>query len=120
MIGSQDLLIALAIGLVMFGAKKLPELARGLGESVKEFKKGIANEPDPVPSTEPRPPAALASPAAPARHCANCQASLASGLDSLPEMRGSVYEYRLAAETPASLRPATLGPSSQGTSGMGI
>ena len=31
MIGSQDLIIALVIGLVLFGSKKLPELARGLG-----------------------------------------------------------------------------------------
>jgi sec-independent protein translocase protein TatA len=85
MIGSQDLLIALAIGLVMFGAKKLPELARGLGESVKEFKKGIATEPDPVPSTEPQSPAALAPPLAPARHCANCQASLQADWTHCPK-----------------------------------
>ena len=31
MIGSQDVIIALVIGLVLFGSKKLPELARGLG-----------------------------------------------------------------------------------------
>ena len=34
-----DLIILLVIVLVLFGAKKLPELARGLGQSVNEFKK---------------------------------------------------------------------------------
>jgi len=35
------LLIALVITLLFVGGKKLPELARGLGESVKEIKKGF-------------------------------------------------------------------------------
>ena len=34
-----DLIVLLVIVLVLFGAKKLPELARGLGQSVNEFKK---------------------------------------------------------------------------------
>ena len=34
-----DLIILLVIILVLFGAKRLPELARGLGQSVNEFKK---------------------------------------------------------------------------------
>jgi len=35
----QDLIVLLVIVLLLFGANKLPELARGLGQSVKEFKK---------------------------------------------------------------------------------
>lgn len=35
----QDLLVLLVIVLILFGAKRLPELARGLGQSVNEFKK---------------------------------------------------------------------------------
>jgi TatA/E family protein of Tat protein translocase len=34
-----DLIILLVLVLVLFGAKRLPELARGLGQSVNEFKK---------------------------------------------------------------------------------
>jgi sec-independent protein translocase protein TatA len=34
-----DLIIILVIVLVLFGAKKLPELARGLGQSMNEFRK---------------------------------------------------------------------------------
>ena len=34
-----DLIVIMVIVLVLFGAKKLPELARGLGQSLGEFKK---------------------------------------------------------------------------------
>jgi len=37
----QELLIILVIVLLVFGAKKLPDLARSLGSSAKEFRKGI-------------------------------------------------------------------------------
>ncbi len=40
-LGYQELLIILVIVLILFGANKLPELARSLGSSVKEFKKGV-------------------------------------------------------------------------------
>lgn len=38
-LGGPDLFVILLIILVLFGAKKLPELARGLGQGVNEFKK---------------------------------------------------------------------------------
>jgi sec-independent protein translocase protein TatA len=38
-LGGPDLLIILLIILVLFGAKKLPDLARSLGQSMKEFRK---------------------------------------------------------------------------------
>jgi sec-independent protein translocase protein TatA len=37
-LGMQELLIILALVLLLFGAKKMPELARGLGQGLKEFK----------------------------------------------------------------------------------
>jgi sec-independent protein translocase protein TatA len=40
-LGVQELLIILLIVLVIFGASKLPQLGRGLGEGIKNFKKGI-------------------------------------------------------------------------------
>jgi len=49
MIGTQDLLIALAIGVFFFGAKKLPELSRSLGKAMSEFKKGLEDTPEPKP-----------------------------------------------------------------------
>jgi sec-independent protein translocase protein TatA len=45
MIGSQDLMVGLVIVLVLFGAKKLLELAGSLGKSMKEFKKGVLRRP---------------------------------------------------------------------------
>lgn len=40
-IGFPELLIILVIVLLLFGAKRLPEIARGMGRSLSEFKKGI-------------------------------------------------------------------------------
>ena len=38
-LGGQELILLLLIILVLFGAKKLPELARGMGQAIKEFQK---------------------------------------------------------------------------------
>lgn len=38
----QELIIILIVVVLLFGARKLPELARSLGASAKEFRKGIA------------------------------------------------------------------------------
>jgi len=38
-LGGPDLIVILLIILVLFGAKKLPELARGMGSAIKEFHK---------------------------------------------------------------------------------
>lgn len=42
--GGGELLLVLAIILVLFGGAKLPSLARGLGQSIKEFKKASRDE----------------------------------------------------------------------------
>ena len=41
-VGPTELIIILAIVLLLFGAKKIPELAKGLGTGVREFKKGTS------------------------------------------------------------------------------
>ncbi len=38
-VGFQELLFILLILVIFFGAKRLPELAKGLGQGIKEFKK---------------------------------------------------------------------------------
>lgn len=40
-IGGPEVLIVLVVVLLLFGAAKLPQLARSLGASAKEFRKGI-------------------------------------------------------------------------------
>jgi len=44
-LGFQELLIVLVIILILFGAKRLPELAGGMGKAIKAFKKA-SFEPD--------------------------------------------------------------------------
>jgi sec-independent protein translocase protein TatA len=39
-LGGTELIIALVIILLLFGAKRIPELARGLGSGVREFREG--------------------------------------------------------------------------------
>ncbi|HQC42231.1 MAG TPA: twin-arginine translocase TatA/TatE family subunit [Verrucomicrobiota bacterium] len=41
--GGSELIVILVVILLLFGAKKIPELARGLGTGIKEFKKATAN-----------------------------------------------------------------------------
>ena len=43
-IGTTELIIIAIILLVLFGGKKLPELGRGLGQAIKEFKKSTKPE----------------------------------------------------------------------------
>lgn len=40
--GLTEILIIVGILVILFGAKKIPELARGMGLGIKEFKKGLA------------------------------------------------------------------------------
>ena len=43
-IGTTELIIIFVILLVLFGGKKLPELGRGLGDAIREFKKSLKNK----------------------------------------------------------------------------
>ena len=47
-IGGQELFLILLIVLIFFGAKKLPELARGLGQGIREFRKAARDVQDEV------------------------------------------------------------------------
>lgn len=43
-LGTPQLLILLAIVLLLFGSKRLPELSRSLGESMHELRKGLSDD----------------------------------------------------------------------------
>ncbi len=43
-VGPMELLILLSIILLLFGAKRIPELAKGLGTGIREFKKGTSGQ----------------------------------------------------------------------------
>lgn len=51
-IGWQEILLILLIALLLFGAKKIPDLARSLGKGIKEFKKGMKEIDNPIEDTK--------------------------------------------------------------------
>jgi sec-independent protein translocase protein TatA len=70
-LGGWEWIIVLLAVLLLFGAKKIPELARGLGQGIKEFKKAtkevtdeIQNTPTDTPTQAGKPPAAISPPPA--------------------------------------------------------
>ena len=70
MLNGWEVVAILAVVLIVFGAKKLPELARGLGQGIKEFKKSTREIQDEITSsidldTPPPPPRRVEPPAQP-------------------------------------------------------
>lgn len=51
-VGPTELIIILVILLLLFGGSKLPGLAKGLGQSIKEFKNAAKDDPAPAKPTE--------------------------------------------------------------------
>ncbi len=45
--GGQEWVLILLLGILLFGASRLPGIARSFGRSVGEFKQGLKDEPDP-------------------------------------------------------------------------
>lgn len=43
-LGMQELVIILVIALVIFGGKKIPELGRGLGDGIRQFKSSLKGD----------------------------------------------------------------------------
>jgi sec-independent protein translocase protein TatA len=65
----MHLLIIAIVVLVLFGGRKIPEVMKGLGQGVREFKDGMRGDPPqpPAQSSQPtNPPVASAPPSAPA------------------------------------------------------
>ncbi|HBL76052.1 MAG: hypothetical protein A2W90_11590 [Bacteroidetes bacterium GWF2_42_66] len=46
MIGPWQVVLIVAIALLLFGGKKIPELMKGVGQGMKEFKKSLAPDED--------------------------------------------------------------------------
>ena len=47
-LGGMEVVLILAVVLILFGAKKIPELAKGLGSGIKEFKKATKEVTDEI------------------------------------------------------------------------
>ena len=52
MLGGWEIVLILAVVLLLFGARKLPELAKGLGQGIKEFKKASNEAPRQINNNE--------------------------------------------------------------------
>jgi sec-independent protein translocase protein TatA len=62
-LGGGEIILVLALVLILFGARKLPELAKGLGQGIKEFKKATREVTDEIQSSMDEPPAKRLPPA---------------------------------------------------------
>jgi sec-independent protein translocase protein TatA len=51
-IGPVELLIIVLVIMLLFGAKKIPELAQGLGKGIREFKKSLKDVDDEIKKTD--------------------------------------------------------------------
>ncbi|MDY0212157.1 MAG: twin-arginine translocase TatA/TatE family subunit [Desulfuromonadaceae bacterium] len=51
-LGAQELLIIFGIVVVLFGAKRLPQLGSGVGKGIRNFKKGLSSDEDEVETLE--------------------------------------------------------------------
>jgi sec-independent protein translocase protein TatA len=56
-IGFPELLVILGVAVLLFGGKKIPELAKGLGEGIRNFKTALKGDPEKPPAGEVAPPA---------------------------------------------------------------
>lgn len=59
MIGTGEILVIFLAILLLFGGKKLPELARSLGQAMREFRAASSIDPSIDPSIEPKDPPTL-------------------------------------------------------------
>ena len=50
-LGGWEIILVLVVVLILFGAKKIPELAKGLGQGIKEFKKATKEVTDEIQNT---------------------------------------------------------------------
>lgn len=82
--GALELMIILVIVLVLFGGSKLPDLAKSIGKSMREFKKGIASEPEEEQAPKPQPAASAGPAPVSARLCGSCKGALEAAWTHCP------------------------------------
>lgn len=56
-IGPTELLLVLLIVVIIFGARRLPELGKSLGEGIRNFRKSVTGKDKESETTKPQPPA---------------------------------------------------------------
>ena len=88
-LGGWEIVLILAVVLILFGAKKLPELAKGLGTGIKEFKKATREVTDEIQN------AGNDAPPAPKAPPANTTAQIQSPSQPQPQPQPKVPETKV-------------------------
>ena len=104
-IGPMEIVLLLGLALLLFGAKRLPEVGRSLGSGMREFKDSVSGERPPEPRSELPPPVAAAPPPAPAPDAVPVQAPPAQrpeGTAPTPPPAAPSREHENERSTPAS------------------
>ena len=91
-LGAQELLVILAIVLILFGAKRLPELARSLGSSLKEFKQGVNAKAEDTTPAAPKEDGGKATPTTATRACGYCKTPLDANWSHCPRCGTAVAQ----------------------------
>lgn len=104
--GIGEIAIVLVIGLLVFGPKKLPEISRGLGSGMRDFRRGLAGEADPTPAAE-TPVAQTAAPVVAEAVTADASAATpATAPAAAPAAATATATMTAAAPDPAPAPPA--------------
>ncbi len=84
-LGGGEIILILALVLILFGAKKLPELAKGLGTGIKEFKKATREVTEEVTSAMDDSPAPRRLPSTPPPETTPIQTTQAQPSQTAPQ-----------------------------------
>ena len=102
-IGPMEIILLLGLALLLFGAKRLPEIGRSLGSGMREFKDSVTGDRSPEPRSELPPPVPAAPPApAPEAVAAPAPAPEADQPEAAPAPPASSPERENEPSTPAS------------------
>jgi len=102
-IGPMEIILLLGLALLLFGAKRLPEIGRSLGSGMREFKDSVTGDRSPEPRSELPPPVPAAPPApAPDAVAAPAPAPEAEQPEAAPAPPASSPERENEPSTPAS------------------
>src|SRR2546422_10607468 len=112
-LGSQELLVILVIVVILFGANRLPQLARSLGSSMKEFKKGIDDSKGEDGSVT-KPKDDLKAVSTELRPCRSCQNPLAVDWSHCPPAGPRARRGRHSLRGHSSLKTSRGGGSPRG------
>ena len=86
-LSGTELLVVLVVILVLFGAKRIPEFAKGLGKGITEFKKASRDVTDAIENESNTPPPAAPKPIAPANTTPQTQIPTAPAATHPPETK---------------------------------